>query len=68
MQNSDTAAHVDLLGKPLVEARTIAEARGNRIVTVKIDGEPMITTADYNPDRVRVEMVSGLISKIVGMG
>lgn len=53
----------DLLGLTLHAARQIANVR-----PTKIDGEYMIATMDFRPERINVEIKDGVIVAILGHG
>lgn len=53
-----------LIGLTIEEAREIYE----NIRIVKINGNPLVCTMDYNTKRLNVEVVDRKISKIQGFG
>lgn len=62
-----------LIGMTLFDAVDLLQHKitGHRvrsIVAVKIDGEPTVITADYDPYRLRVETEANVITHIVGKG
>lgn len=50
-----------LVGKNMVEAKTLLESKDLRFRISRIDGEPQILTCDYRPDRLNLEITDGVI-------
>jgi hypothetical protein len=58
----------DFLLMYYVMAKELAHDRGIKIRIYRLDGNPMIVTADYRTDRLNVYVDDGVITKIVGRG
>lgn len=63
----DALAH-QMLSRPLAEANTMCETSGYRLRVVRIDGQPLITTCDYVPDRINVVIENDIVVDLMGYG
>lgn len=69
MSTNDVPYFKELLcSRTLEKAREVCKRLGNRLTVTKLDGEPMVTTADVDPNRVRVEVSNGDVTDVVGLG
>lgn len=59
--------HENLIGLTVTEADALL-APDNFVRVIKEDGEPLIGTCDYLPERINVATESGKISAIEGEG
>lgn len=62
------AAAAALVGLTVDEATTAAEAEGWTLRVSTLDGEPQAVTADYQPNRVNVSVVQGIVTAIDNIG
>lgn len=56
----------DMIGKPPFEAQFLHP--GYTVRVTFNDGTPVIVTQDYNPKRINVKVVSGVITEVTGTG
>ena len=54
--------------KTLERARQLCQGLGMRLTVTKVNGESTVTTADYDSNRVRVEVTDDKISEVCGLG
>ena len=57
-----------LLGKTEEEARKLVEASCCTLRVMKLNGEELIGTADYVPNRINVAVENGVVTEILGNG
>lgn len=53
-----------LVGQKLEVVQPALEAAGIRFRVIELDGEPMIMTMDYSPDRLNFKVKAGVITEV----
>jgi hypothetical protein len=56
------------VGDPVEAATARAERRGCTLRVAVLDGEPQVLTEDFQPARINVRVVGGLVSAVEFMG
>lgn len=64
----DSEFFASLVGKPVAEAQSLAEAAGYRLRVTVVDGEPNIVTMDFRMDRINVAVDNGVVTAFRGRG
>jgi hypothetical protein len=57
-----------LIGKTLEEGKAYAESIGCTLRVTKKDGEGMMVTMDFRPNRINVAIVNNIITEVLNMG
>lgn len=60
-------SHDDLLGLEMADAEALAEAVGLRVRAVRVNGEDLFVTADFDQMRINVEVRGGEIVAVTGV-
>lgn len=57
-----------LINKTLTEAQEIAESQGYKIRVMKLDGDALFGTMDFNAKRINVEVADSFVIDVMGIG
>lgn len=65
---TNSADDLPLADVPEQQAKKLLDGKGLKLRVVKRDGKQLIGTQDYDTKRVNVEVVGGVVKKILGRG
>jgi hypothetical protein len=58
----------DVIGRPLEDAKSLAERNDCRLRVVQRDGEKLVRTEDLRPNRINVTVESGYVTALTDVG